>query len=284
MGMTYLALSAFFSLSVAQVLKVLEIRSIRVMNVLVINYFVAVAISIYSTEWDTFDSSFAMAPIWIHAGILGVLFIANFVVYSKSIDKNGMGVSIAAMRMSLVFPILLSLIVYNEPVSIPLILGIILSFIALFLLVPKLKKDHKIGVKITMLPIMLFFISGITDVGLKVFEQEFSRLMTESQFLAGLFFFAFLTGLSILSARKQLNFTLKEFLYGIVLGVVNLYSSYFILLALKELPGSIVFPVANLSIVFIGTFIGIFIWKDKLVSKQWIGLGLASISIFLLLA
>ena len=198
MGFLFLKLSAVFSLSVAQVLKLVEVRSLRVLNVLVINYLVAVIISVFSTDWNGFEEQTGLIPILIHSAILGFLFIANFMIYSKSIDKNGMGISIAAMRMSLVFPILLSLMVYNEDVTTGLILGIILSFISLLLLVPSLKKDRRVQLKFAVLPVLLFFISGITDSGLKVFEREFSMLFDESQFLSALFFFAF-----FLSSRLQ---------------------------------------------------------------------------------
>ena len=284
MGFTFLFLSAIFSLSVAQVLKLIEIKSLRVLNVLVINYLVAVLISIFSTGWTGFIEQSSLVPIVVHSAILGVLFIANFLVYSKSIDKNGMGISIAAMRMSLVFPILLSLFIYNEEVKSGLVLGIILTFISLILLIPSTKRDHKVQLKFAVLPIILFIISGVTDSGLKIFEQEFSGLFDESKFLASLFFFAFLTGTVILFIRKQFYFRWKEVAYGIVLGAVNLYSSYFILMALKEIPGSIVFPLVNLSIVFVGTFIGVIFWKDRPDKRQWTGLALASISIFLLVA
>lgn len=284
MGFIFLSLSAFFSLSVAQVLKVIEIKSLRVLNVLVINYLVALVISLFSTDWNGFSDQTGLIPVLLHSAILGFLFIANFLVYSKSIDKNGMGISIAAMRMSLVFPILLSLLVYKEDSSTGLIIGILLTFVSLYLLVPSLKKDRRTQLKFAVLPVLLFIISGITDSGLKVFESEFSILFDESQFLASLFFFAFLTGGVILFVRSQLNFKWKELIYGTLLGVVNLYSSYFILMALKKLPGSIVFPVANLSIVFVGTFIGVIFWKDRPDKKQWAGLILASISIFLLVS
>ena len=284
MGFLFLCLSAIFSLSVAQVLKFVEVRSLRVLNVLVINYLVAVVISAISADWNGFEAQKGLIPIILHSAILGFLFIANFMIYSKSIDKNGMGVSIAAMRMSLVFPILLSLLIYNEDITTGLILGILLSFASLILLVPSFKKDRRVQLKFAVLPILLFFISGITDSGLKVFEQEFSMLFDESQFLSALFFFAFLTGSVVLLFRDQFNFKLKELMYGVILGVVNLYSSYFILLALKEIPGSVVFPLVNLSIVFVGTFIGVIFWKDRPETRQWIGLALASISIFLLVA
>lgn len=282
MGFVFLTISAVFSLSVAQVLKIIETKPLKVINVLVINYLVAFLISLFSTDWNGILDQPGSIPVLIHSAILGFLFIANFLIYSKSIDKNGMGISIAAMRMSLVFPILLSLFIYNEAITTGLIVGILLTFVSLFLLIPPVNKEKKVPLKYAVLPILLFVISGITDSGLKIFEREFSVFFDESQFLSGLFFFAFLTGALLLILRKELFFSLKEVMYGIILGVVNLYSSYFILMALKEIPGSIVFPLVNLSIVFVGTFIGVIFWKDRPDKRQWLGLALASISIFLL--
>ncbi len=282
MGFVFLFISAGFSLSVAQILKFVEVKDARVLQILVINYLIAVILSSFSADWSDISNQVNLLPIWIHAAILGILFILNFVIYSKSIDENGMGISIAAMRMSLVFPILLSLIFYNESISVYLIIGIILSFIALILLIPDLRKNNRIQFKFASLPVLLFIISGVTDSGLKVFEQEFSFLVDESQFLSALFFFSFATGSIILLIRNQFNFKWKEILYGTVLGIVNLYSSFFILLALKEIPGSIVFPLANITIVFAGTFIGVYFWKDKILKRQWAGLLVASISIILL--
>ncbi len=282
MGFLFLCVSAFFSLLVAQFLKLAEIQPVRVLNVLVINYLAALIISFFSIDWVGFEEQKGLIPVLIHAAILGFLFIINFMIYSRSIDKNGMGVSIAAMRMSLVFPIILSLLVYKEAATTALITGIVLSFAALLLLVPSSKKEKKKQLKFATLPIMLFIISGITDSGLKIFEQEFSLFFHESKFLASLFFFAFITGSLILVFRNEFNFKWKEVVLGVVLGIVNLYSSYFLLLALKELPGSIVFPIVNLSIVFAGTLIGVIFWKDKPQKRQWVGLVLASISIMLL--
>jgi len=282
MGFVFLFISVGFSLSVAQILKFVEVKDVRVLQILVINYLIAVILSSFSADWSDISNQVHLLPIWIHAAVLGILFILNFVIYSKSIDENGMGISIAAMRMSLVFPILLSLIFYNESISVYLIIGIILSFIALILLIPDLRKNNRIQFKFASLPVLLFIISGVTDSGLKVFEQEFSFLVDESQFLSALFFFSFATGSIILLIRNQFNFKWKEILYGTVLGIVNLYSSFFILLALKEIPGSIVFPLANITIVFAGTFIGVYFWKDKILKRQWAGLLVASISIILL--
>src|SRR5690625_7400546 len=47
----------------------------------------------------------------------GWLFIANFFIYSQSVRHNGLGLSVAAMRVSLLIPVLLSAFWYGEPLG-----------------------------------------------------------------------------------------------------------------------------------------------------------------------
>jgi multidrug transporter EmrE-like cation transporter len=95
---------------------------------------------------------------------------------------------------------------------------------------------------------------------------------------------SFIVGAGILIYQKKLHFSFTEVGYGVAAGIVNLYSSIFLIYALRLMPGSVVFPLVNVSLVVLGTFIGIILWKDTLSEKQWSGLAIAIISIFLLLA
>ena len=77
-------------------------------------------------------------------------------------------------------------------------------------------------------------------------------------------------------------FSIATILYGTALGIANLYSSYFLLLALSELSGALTFSLVNILNVMVGTLIGVLIWKDELSIQQKAGISLALISILLL--
>jgi multidrug transporter EmrE-like cation transporter len=62
-----------------------------------------------------------------------------------------------------------------------------------------------------------------------------------------------------------------------------LYSSIFLIYALGGISGSIAFPVVNTINVLGGTFLGLFIWGDKVTSKQWVGITVAILAIILLI-
>ncbi|MBD3615729.1 MAG: EamA family transporter [Gracilimonas sp.] len=258
----------------------------NILKILVCNYLAGFLISLLNShELSVFPDAAITLSNWLIGLVLllGVIFIANMVVYSRSIDRVGMGVSIAAMRMSLVFPIAASLFVFGETIGGIKYIGIILALGSLLLMVPRIRTKSISGLSDAWLPILIFIMTGFADTGLKVYERVFSKQMSEDLFISGIFFVSFLVGMGILIKRNEIHFTFKEIGYGIVTGIVNLYSSIFLIYALKLMPGSIVFPLVNVTLVVSGTFIGILIWKDKPSLKQWSGLGIAIISIFLLL-
>ncbi|WP_020402959.1 hypothetical protein [Gracilimonas tropica] len=285
MALIYITLSVSCSLAIAQILKLAENRKMRVLNILVINYLSGSALSLMnSSELTMFFGIKVDLPLWLMLliGMLGFIFIANMVVYSKSIDRVGMGVSIAAMRMSLVFPIGVSLFVFGEQIVGVKYLGIIMALASLLLMVPRIKTRQISGLSDAWLPLLIFFMTGAADSGLKVYERIFSSSISEEFFVSGIFFVSFLIGFGILIKRRELHFSFKEIGYGFATGVVNLYSSIFLIYALKLMPGSLVFPIVNVSLVVLGTGIGIWFWKDRPSVKQWSGLAIAIISLILL--
>ncbi len=279
----YLICTVLFSLSIAQILKVVELRKLRTLPVLVVNYAAAFLVASATSEWEGVFAHSDLRYIAVLSVIVGALFILNFLIYSKSIDRNGMGISIAGMRMSLVIPIGVSLFFYREEINDLKMAGVLISLLALFLLIPSFKRKGTDDWKVAILPVLLFLFTGLGETGLKVFEREFSGSFSQSQFLSGIFLTAFLIGAIVMFIRSESSLTTGELLAGTVLGVVNLYSSHFLILALKSYPGSIVFPVVNLATIVGGTAIGLYFWNDKVSQKQWFGLVLALISIYLLL-
>lgn len=286
MGLLFIFLSISCSLSIAQILKMAENQKLNIMKILVCNYLAGFLISFFnSSEFSLWPSTHPEINFWLVglAILLGIIFIANMVVYSKSIDKVGMGVSIAAMRMSLIFPIGASLFLFGEVIGSFKYVGIVLAMGSLLLMVPRIRSKSITGLSDAWLPVLIFLMTGLADTGLKVYEQLYGSLISEDLFISGVFFSAFIVGSGILIQRKEWSFNIKEIGYGIATGVVNLYSSIFLLYALKMMPGSVVFPLVNVSLVVLGTFIGILVWKDHPSKKQWAGLMIAVISIFILL-
>ncbi len=280
-GFSYILASVGCSIAIAHLLKLARNKELSIIPILTVNYFTAALISgvqiqdvevIYSAEPTTV--LFALAT--------GALFIINFFLYSFSLHNNGVGVSVAAMRLSLVLPVIVSLFWYKEFVTAFNYAGIIIVFIALLLLLPKLK-GSAIQKRFSYSLILLFVLNGLVDVLLKIYEQEYNATLPKEAFLSLIFFSAFILGTGYMVFKGSISFTKKHILYGVLVGIVNLYSSYFVLLALEMLEGALVFSLTNILNVLLGTLLGIFYWKDVLSRNQIFGLLTAVIAIILLI-
>ena len=51
---------------------------------------------------------------------------------------------------------------------------------------------------------------------------------------------------------------------GAILGIPNMFSTFFILLALEQLPAIVVYPMVNIGIILLTTFGASILWKEKM--------------------
>jgi len=285
MAYLFLVLSSVCSLTIAHLLKLTEVKELRTLNTLTVNYLVAgiFAISVGLTNSNGANVLSPTVTLVIFCVIVGAFFIGNFVAYGKSVHTNGVGITIAAMRLSLLVPVLISVFFYAEYLGGVKLAGVILVFGAMALLIPK-KNNLKIGnISASWLLVIIFVLSGFADASLKIYSEEFSSNLNELTFMGLVFAGAFVIGLILCLFRKGSLIKKKEALLGAAIGIPNLYSSIFLIYALDGISGSIAYPIVNILNVLGGTFLGLLIWNDKVSFKQWGGIATAIIAILLLL-
>lgn len=292
--MEFIAISALCSVLIAHLLKMVIRSELRLSHVLMVNYFVAtIAAAAQVSPQHGFVSPFVAYDMWAVALITGFIFIGTFYLYGYCVDINGVGLSLAAMRMSLAIPVFISVYFFNELLNLKGLIGFISVFIALLLMIPKANnKEKKQFIKFKFDKIsayqsglflfLLFMLTGFGDSSLKLFERYYTEIAREEMFMAIVFFGAFLMSIAVSwnIGKKWPN--IYEILFGIFIGIPNLYSSIFVIRALSELDASKVFALVNVSIVVLGALTGRLIWKDQMQKRQLIGLGLGLIASFLL--
>lgn len=224
---------------------------------------------------------------WIPFGIiLGVLFIVMFYLIGNSSQKAGITVTTLANKLSLVFPVLFSLLYFNEKITPLKTIGLITAFLAVFLTVYK-KELKKTNIIFIILPVSIFVGSGITDSVVKFVQAVKINAEEASIFSSLVFLVAFVIG-SFISfiQKKKLKFShTPTLLFGILLGVVNFGSLYFIINALNKstLKSSMVFTINNMSIVALSAILGTFLFHEKMNKTNIAGIVLAIISLYLLI-
>ncbi|WP_445263754.1 hypothetical protein [Rhodohalobacter sp. 8-1] len=222
-------------------------------------------------------------PALVLAIFVGFIFIANFFIYSKSVSKNGVGISVAAMRMSLLIPVLLSTIWYLELMSTRQWIGFITVIVALFLLLPNKRRMLREPKSAAWLLVLLFLGTGLGDGSLKIFEADFSSYLTKEQFMGTVFLSATLVGFLVVLIKGNLSFSKQELGMGILVGIPNLYSAIFLIEALEVMNGAIVYSIVNTLTVLGATVLGMIRWGDIVTPVQWTGIAATLLSILLLM-
>jgi multidrug transporter EmrE-like cation transporter len=283
-GWVFIILSSACSVLIAHLLKLIEFRKLNTLRVLTVNYFVATAVAFSGSFQTGLPDITSEGSIYVIAlaVIIGLFFIANFFVFSKSVFHNGVGISIAAMRISLIIPVLLSVLWYSEKISLIQWTGVLLVFVTLYLLLPGKKELLKKGFNASWLLLILFLFTGIGDSSLKIYEADFSMIISKEQFMGFVFLSSFIIGLALIIIRGEWELTSKELILGVAIGVPNLYTSLFLIEALQLMDGAIAYSAVNLFTVLGGTLLGILRWGDKLSKLQWIGICCTIFAILLL--
>jgi len=284
----YLLLSIVSSSIIFLVFKLFDKYQVNTFQAIVVNYLIASVSGILSYDQPI---NFTAIPSysWLPGTLfLGVLFIVIFNLMAITTQRSGLSVVSVATKMSVVLPITFGLIYYNESSGTHKIIGILLALIAVYLVSLKKSIDKTAATKSSLVfPILVFLGSGIIDTTIKFLEDSYVAEKDVPLFSAMIFVTAFILGISVLGyqllkGKEKLHF--KNLLGGIALGVPNYYSIYFLVQALRHpsLESSTVFTLNNVGIVMAATLIGILFFKEKLSTKNWIGIAIAVISIILI--
>ena len=283
-NLIYLILSILFSTGLIVIFKYFGIFKIDVLKAICVNYIVACSMGLLFAERKIPITEIYLEPWFGSALILGALFVSIFFVMAMTAQNNGVSVTSIAGKMSVVVPILFGIILYNESVTFLKILGITIALIAVYL---SSVKDEGSGKKGTLLfPILLFLGSGMIDTLLKYIQVNYVADEDVPVFSAGLFGIAAIFGFTILAIRtlkKREAFGFKNILAGIILGVPNYFSIFFIIKALqnKNFESSTLFTINNVAIVIVSTLVGLLLFKEKFSLKNKIGVALAILGIVL---
>lgn len=283
--MIYLVLSILVSSLLFVIFKLFDVFKINTLQAIVVNYAVALSFGFLNSDVSLAVSEIPNQPWFFGAFCLGVLFISVFNVMGLTAQKNGLSVASVAGKMSVVIPIVVGIIAYKENAGIVKIIGILLALVAVYLSSAK-SDSSPVKFKNLLLPLLLFVGSGCIDAGLKFVETNYVANKEVPMFLATIFGCAFILGslfVLLQIANKNLKFHWKNILGGIALGIPNYYSMEFLIKALqtKGLDSSTLFTINNVSIVILTTVFALFFFKERLIRKNWIGIGLAIISILL---
>lgn len=287
--MIVLLLSILSSSAIYIAFKLFGKYKITTLNALIVNYFTAFILGLCLQNQLSLNELLEIPQKdWFYGSMaLGVMFILVFYLMVITTQKGGISVVSVASKMSVAIPVLFVIAYYDEPLGLLKIIGILMALVSVYLVSVRRRDGLSIDMKFFIFPLMVFTGSGLIESSIKFLENTYVPDSEISLFSANTFLFACLTGSLIFGYRAlsgKAKFSLKDILGGFLLGIPNYFSIYFFILALRidGLDSSSIFIINNVSIVLLSTLLGIVCFKERISLKNWIGIGIAILSILLI--
>ena len=208
--------------------------------------------------------------------INGVIYLAGFVLFRRSISRSGVVLSATFMKLGLLVNMVISVVFFGEHPEITHWIGFLLAVGAIILI--NYDGSGFGGFKPALLVLMLM--GGLCD-GMSKIYKELGAAALSAQFLFYTFLVAMVLCICLAAAKKQLP-EKWEWIYGLAIGIPNFYSARFMLLALKTIPGVIAYPVYSVAAILLVTLAGVALFRERLEKRQWTALGIILLSLVLL--
>jgi len=270
--MIYLILAISCSVLIANLIRMSQEKNARLFPTIAINYGIALIISYY-----LWDGEIKCHDIDIFLGFLnGILFFSGFICYFGALKSAGIATSVSIMRLAIAIPIIFGFFYFKDLLSLNRVIGIGMTFSALFLLSKFALKTHELRAFIWLGG--LFATCGFADV-INKFMNVYGH--NKGVYLISIYGFSLLFSSIYLIIKREFP-NLKEFIFGIFLGIPNQLTTLFTLMALKNIDSIVVFPTIGLGVLLGSVASDIIIWKESIDIEKWIAFIMASIAIILL--
>ncbi len=286
--MIYLLLSIGFNVLLAVVFRYFTDFGVQNLPAILVNYLVASSIAGVLVGYGPWQA-FTGAPPWLYYGlIVGILFVIGFVVVAQTIQHYGLGITAVFQKVSLIVTVIFAVLYFAEHLTWMKLIGIPLALAAIRLInwQGKARKRSAISLWILSLPLLTFLCNGSIDTLLYYLEHTGRVVSGDYHFISFVFMVAAVAAAVVLLyqiTRHGRRVTRTDVLGGVVLGVPNFFSIYFLLAALgTHLPGSTVVPINNVGIILLSAVLGLWLFQERFNRLNVIGIAAAIVSILLL--
>ncbi len=298
-GILFLIIATVLTAMFSIVFKIFHRKDIDANQAIFFNYLTAFVLGVLFSLHGGAVVNPLKADWLIDVIILGFIFMAGMVMLSASTRRVGVAISTVCSRASMVIPIIVSyLLIEGSAKPKWLLICLVLVAMTLTIWTDKPEGGHKYTLLDILAPVTVFLMFGASNAYLKVLQHRvtvndtaagLSEQVINSEIslvTASVFFVAMIMCIYSFFKKgpdgKRSPLLLKNVIGGIVLGFVNYFCTYTLMLSMKTIDSSFLFPVHNIGIVAIGAIVGWLAFNEKLRPHQILGIVLAAVSIALL--
>lgn len=290
--MFYLAGSIILTSYLTLAFKMCERYKVSVFQAIVFNYLTCVITGSFVNGSFPVNTEVMHTPWFKWACIMGVLFVSIFNIVGITAQKIGVAVTSVANKLSLIIPVVLSVYLYGESVQGWKLAGVLLALVAVVLTCYQ-SKEQNAAKNVThkkweyALPFILFIGSGLLDALINHVQKTYVTEENKNAYLISGFLSAAVIGsvaLIVQYITGRQKFAVKNLAAGILIGIPNYFSIWFLVRFLKSSPwqSSASIPVNNMGIVLFSSLVAWILFKEKLSKINWGGIVLSLIAIYLI--
>lgn len=299
--MLYFLLAVLFTVALYLIMRAYPRFQINSFHAIVFNYYACVLTGVLLTpDLAAFGHVQWSSPGTLLTLALGILFVTAFMLIGLTAQKVSVTSASLAGNMSLVIPVIFGLFVFqnnNKDFTFINYAGLVIALIALALgAIQKSEKkpnpeekpvSSSFYTSLWILPVLTFLASGTNNTLINFLSAKYYTPGQNTVFMIIACSGAILIGTAILLFRiftKNEKLALRSVIGGLLLGVPNFLSLYFLLLALASFGNSaaFVFPIYNILSMLASSFTAWLIYKERLNKLNKLGLLLAVLAIILI--
>ena len=292
--MLYLLLSVLAGTSLIFIFKLFQYYKVHTFQAIVINYITCTLVGIMFTGGTSVLQPQLFSQSWVgYAMALGTIFIGTFYLIALTTQKVGVTAASVAAKISLVIPVLFSLLILKNSLKDYTLINFIGMAAALAAIIMTSIRPGRNGDTTTspalalLLPLIIFLNSGIADSLINYTNQYHLQPEEAGQFTMLTFATSAIVGLLVLAymlLTNKTNFYRRSITAGILLGIPNYFSIYFLIKALSAFgnDGAFLYPVNNIGIILTGAIGAVIFFKERLTKINIIGIGVAVLALILI--
>ncbi len=213
--------------------------------------------------------------------ITGTVFISSMLLMTRLLRTFRVASVLTAFRLAIVVPVGLGVLLWDEPLSGLQLVGLGLALGAVFLM--SRHAGHQTGVSrwiATGLLILVFSIQGMSASCLRWvhyagLDDAYLQVLMVIGFTAGTI------GATALLWEARQRIRRFDLAVGAGIGVYNLLALMAILTALKQVPGTVFFPLVGCGVVILDNVTAPLLWKEPISRAAVWGVGVGVLAVIL---
>ncbi len=226
---------------------------------------------------DVFPAAEKMDVALLMAVIGGGMYLCGFLLLQWNIARSGVVLPATFQKLGVLVPTACSLLIFGEWPTALQAAGFALAVLSIFLI----RGGEAGGRKGSTLGLLALMIMGGSVDALGKFYEEWGNPAIKNHYLFYVFFCAFAYAAILCLVRRQ-RMTRWDAVFGVLVGVPNYLCSRFLLLSLSSVPAVVAYPTFSVGTIVCVTLIGVAAFKEKLLRRQVIAMGMILVALALL--